>query len=120
MNHLEHDGKTVMTCSRKNVRFVLNRMIDANAKHLFDSNALCTVVGCVCLNNAVLTRMSKLWKQSQQLMIWNCCWWSHEDRKGVSDKGMDNLSVAARLVEDQHRIFQRCKGEATSHRVSNL
>ena len=34
-NHLGHGGDSKMKCSRKNVKIVLSRMIDAKAKHLF-------------------------------------------------------------------------------------
>ena len=34
-NHLGHDGHSKMKCSRKNVKIVLDRMIEAKANHLF-------------------------------------------------------------------------------------
>ena len=38
MNHSGRSGSSVMKCSRPRVREVLDRMIDAKAKHLFDTN----------------------------------------------------------------------------------
>ena len=37
-NHSGRSGSSVMKCSRPRVREVLDRMIDAKAKHLFDTN----------------------------------------------------------------------------------
>ena len=106
-----------MTCSRKNVRFVLNQMIDANAKHLFDSNSV--VYGrwmCVLKhwwlrgldeNEQIVSTIDDM----ESLLNWNKkIDADFEDRKGVSllmyAVGMNNLSVATRIVERINTDFR--------------
>ena len=109
-----------MTCSRKNVRFVLNRMIDANADHLFDSNSVVYGRWMRVLKHWWLRGLDedeqvaetvKTIDDMESLLNWNKeIDADFEDRKGVSllmyAVSMDNLSVATRLVEKINTDFR--------------
>ena len=185
MNHLARDGKTAMTCSRKNVRFVLNRMIGANANNLFDSNRVVYGRWMCVLKHWWLRSLDKEEKVAnvvktiddmESLLNWNKeIDADFEDREGVSllmyvmfereareffiisltstqtssssfepahsqckhsNVTKTELALRARTQvlsrygqfecgstscrEDQQRLFKRCRGEKTSHGVSNL